>query len=88
MKWTMFISFLVLLIGGLNYLLMGILKFDMFGEIFGYDSVAGRVIYSILGIAATILTATVISKTYYSTKDKKQVTATATAPRSTTKKTV
>lgn len=68
MKWTMFVSFVVLLIGGLNYLIMGLFSFDMFGEIFGFDTVAGRVIYCIFGVAAVILAATVIWKC----NDKKQ----------------
>ena len=65
MKWTMFTSFVVLLIGGLNYLLMGILSFDLFGEVFGFDTIAGRIIYTLFGIAAVTLAAIVIYKSFY-----------------------
>ena len=64
MKWTMFVSFIVLIVGGLNYLIMGMLEFDLFGEIFGYDTIAGRVLYTIFGVAAVILASMVICKVY------------------------
>ena len=82
MKWTMFVSFIVLIVGGLNYLIMGVLEFDMFGEIFGYDTVAGRVIYALFGIAAVILASTVIYKAFYG-KQEKQTQSSATKKTST-----
>ena len=65
LKWAMFVSFIVLVVGGLNYLFMGIFSFDMFGEIFGYDTAAGRVIFTIFGLAAVILAAIVVYKAFY-----------------------
>ena len=87
---AMCISFVVLLVGGVNYLLMGILEFDFFGEVFGYDTIAGRLIYCIFGMAAVILAAIVIWKMYYSKKENKQNKTTASPSRtaSTQKKAV
>jgi len=62
LKWTMFVSFVLLLVGGLNYLFIGIFQLDLFGGVFGYDTVAGRLIFSAFGIAAVILAATVVMK--------------------------
>ena len=80
MKWAMFISFIVLLIGGLNYLIMGLLEFNLFGEIFGFDTVAGRVINLLFGLSALILVASVIYKTYYGKQEKKQSRTKAATP--------
>jgi len=65
MKWTMFISFTVLVFGGLNYLLMGLLQFDIFAEMFGgMDSIASRIFYIIFGLASLTLIAIVIWKSF------------------------
>ena len=62
MKWVMFISFSVLVFGGLNYLLMGLLQFDLFAEMFGgMDSIASRVFYILFGIAAVTLVGIALS---------------------------
>ena len=83
-KWAMFISFIVLLIGGLNYLLMGLLEFNLFGEIFGFDTVAGRVINLLFGLSALVLVSMVIYKTYYTKQEKKPARATKATATSTT----
>lgn len=47
-----FITFLLLIIGGLNWLLMGIFSWDI-GNLFGgMDAVISRVIYIVIGLAA------------------------------------
>ena len=63
-KWTMFISFIVLLIGGLNYLFMGLFTYDLFGNMFGYESTVGRVIFTMFGLAAVILMSVMLWKSY------------------------
>jgi len=63
-KWIMLASFIVLLIGGLNYLLMGLFTFDMFGSIFGYESLGGRLIFSLFGLSAVILTLAILIRIY------------------------
>ena len=63
-KWTMFTSFVVLLVGGLNYLFMGLFTYDLFGNMFGYESTVGRVIFTMFGLAAVILMAVILWKAY------------------------
>lgn len=71
MKWVTFISFAVLILGGLNYLLMGLLEFDLFAEMFGgMDSVASRAFYILFGIAAATLATIVICKAFFSKQTK------------------
>lgn len=66
MKWVMFVSFAVLVLGGLNYLLMGLLQFDLFAEMFGgMDSVASRVFYIMFGVAAVTLASIVVCKAFF-----------------------
>ena len=80
MKWVMFISFSVLVFGGLNYLLMGLLQFDLFAELFGgMDSLASRVFYLLFGFAAVVLAATVIWKAFYGKHTKSTTPKKATA---------
>ena len=83
-KWAMLISFIVLLVGGLNYLLMGLLEFNLFGEIFGFDTVVGRVINLLFGLSALILVSIVIYKTYYNKQEKKPARAVKRTTASTT----
>jgi len=81
--WVMFISFAVLLFGGLNYLLMGLLNFEMFSEMFGgMDSIASRVFYILFGLAAVTLLTIVIWKAFFTKHTKvapKRTTASASA---------
>ena len=64
-KWTILISFVILVIGGLNYLIKGLFEFDLFGEIFGTYSVVGRIVYVMFGLAAVILASIIIWRAYY-----------------------
>ena len=82
-KWTIFISLGVLLLGGLNYLLMGLFQFNLFGEIFGFYSLAGRIAYSIFGVSALILLSVIIWRVYMKQEAKKPA-STSTATRSST----
>lgn len=44
----------LVLIGALNWGLVGILDFDLVATIFGAGSIVSRVIYSLVGIAAVV----------------------------------
>jgi len=84
MKWVMFVSFGVLVLGGLNYLIMGLVSFDFFAEIFGgVDAIASRIFYIIFGVAAVTLAAIVICKAFFKKQEKpaapKRVTASKSA---------
>ena len=80
LKWAMFGSFVILVVGGLNYLLMGLLQFDLFGEVFGFDSIVGRIIYTLFGLSALVLGVIVVYKAFYA---KNQSTSQS-SPRSST----
>ena len=55
MKATHAIAFVLLVIGGLNWLLVGIFSWDV-GVIFGgQDSVVARIIYILVGLSALYL---------------------------------
>ena len=77
-KWLMFVSFCVLTIGGINYLIMGLLQTDLFAEVFGgMDAIASRVFYIFFGVAAIVLASTVIYKAFYTKKQKPSTRTTA-----------
>jgi len=46
------IAIILVIIGGLNWGLVGILKFDLVAAIFGDMSAISRVVYSLVGLAA------------------------------------
>ena len=52
------VAFWLLVVGGLNWLLVGLLRVDLVAAIFGTDSIAARVVYIQLGISAIICAAT------------------------------
>ena len=63
MKWVNMIAFGLLLVGGINFLLMGLFQFDLYAAIFGgRDAVVSRIFYSLFGIAAVTLLATILWK--------------------------
>ena len=50
------ISFILTIIGSINWLLIGLLQYDFVAGIFGYQaSVFSRIIYIIIGISSAIL---------------------------------
>ena len=50
------ISFILVMIGSLNWLLVGLFQFDLVAWIFGSDAnVFARIIYGLVGLAALIL---------------------------------
>ncbi|HKL23123.1 MAG TPA: DUF378 domain-containing protein [Candidatus Nanoarchaeia archaeon] len=46
------IALILIIIGGLNWGLVGFFQFDLVAAIFGAMSIAARVVYAIVGIAA------------------------------------
>lgn len=53
MKVLNIISLIVLILGGLNWLIVGLFEYDVVSEIFdGSDSVGAKVVYVIVGLAA------------------------------------
>lgn len=52
------ITFLLLVIGGLNWLLVGIFGFDLVATIFGDMSVISRIVYVLVGLSAIFELAT------------------------------
>ncbi len=46
------IAAVLLIIGGLNWGLVGLFNFDLVAELFGYFSVISRVIYILVGLSA------------------------------------
>jgi uncharacterized membrane protein YuzA (DUF378 family) len=52
------VAFWLLVVGGLNWLLVGLLRFDLVAAIFGNGSVVSRLVYVLVGISAIICAAT------------------------------
>lgn len=48
------ISLILLIIGGLNWGLVGLADFDLVAAIFGQGSMLSRIVYIIVGIAAIV----------------------------------
>lgn len=49
------ISLVLLVVGGLNWLLVGLFQFDLVAAIFGEMSGLSRVVYTLVGIAAVVV---------------------------------
>ena len=52
MKGLHLVTFILLLIGGLNWLLVGVFSFDLVSYLFGEMSGLSRTIYSLVGLSA------------------------------------
>ncbi|WP_308637092.1 DUF378 domain-containing protein [Paenibacillus silvisoli] len=53
MKVLNVVSLLVLILGGLNWLVIGLFEYDVVSEVFdGSDSVGAKIVYIIVGLAA------------------------------------
>lgn len=51
----------LIIIGGLNWGLVGLFNFDLVAMIFGSGSVISRIVYSLVGIAALVYTAMLLN---------------------------
>lgn len=57
MKTVSWIAFVLVIIGGLNWGLVGFFDFDLVGAIFGEMSGISRVIYALVGLSAVYMIA-------------------------------
>ncbi len=65
------IAFVILLMGGLNFLIAGLFGVNVMELIFGVEiSVIGRIAYTIIGLSALLLLCTVIARTIMNHKNK------------------
>lgn len=55
MKIIKAIAMILLIIGGLNWGLVGLFGFDLVAELFGYMTVLSRMVYSFVGLAAILI---------------------------------
>lgn len=49
-----FISLIILIIGGINWGLVGAFNFDLVAAIFGKMSIISRIVYSLVGLSAIV----------------------------------
>lgn len=54
MKGIHYVAFTLLVIGGLNWLLVGILSWDIGALFGGMDAVVSRIIYILIGVSAVV----------------------------------
>ena len=54
MKYLQYISYALIIIGALNWGLIGLFGFDLVAAIFGPMTAASRLIYSLVGLAAVV----------------------------------
>ena len=54
MKTLYYIALTLVIIGAINWLLIGIFKFDLVTSLFGDMSVLSRIVYSLVGISGLI----------------------------------
>jgi uncharacterized membrane protein YuzA (DUF378 family) len=63
MKWTALdkAAYLLLVVGGLNWGLVGFFKYNLVDKIFGAGSGAARVVYAVVGLAGVYGVWTIVS---------------------------
>jgi len=55
MKLAWWIAFILLVVGGLNWGLVGLFRFDLVASIFGEMSALSRIIYTLVGLSAVYM---------------------------------
>ena len=55
MKITSVIAFIIVIVGALNWLLVGLFGFDLVAAVFGTMSVGARIIYSLVGLGGLFM---------------------------------
>lgn len=55
------LALVLIIVGGLNWGLVGLFQFDLVATIFGEMSLISRVVYSLVGIAAVYQAVTLVS---------------------------
>jgi uncharacterized protein len=53
------VAFWLLVVGGLNWLLVGVFRFDLVAALFGADTAVSRVVYVLVGISAVYCAVTI-----------------------------
>lgn len=56
------LSMVLVIVGGLNWGLVGLLNFDLVAAIFGDMSLISKLVYSLVGLSAIVLLVGLISK--------------------------
>lgn len=46
------VALVLVIVGGLNWLLVGLFEFDLVATLFGADSVLAKIVYVLVGLAA------------------------------------
>ncbi|MBS3733372.1 MAG: DUF378 domain-containing protein [Phycisphaerae bacterium] len=54
MKALQMVALVLLIVGGLNWALVGLAEFDLVAAIFGEMSVVSRIVYVLVGLAAVV----------------------------------
>jgi uncharacterized protein len=52
MRWVNIVTLILLIVGGLNWGLVGLADFDLVAAIFGAGSVVSRIVYVLVGLSA------------------------------------
>lgn len=66
MKYINIIALVLLIIGGLNWGLVGAFNFDLVATLFGFMSPISRIVYALVGISAIyVLVTFIIKKGHY-----------------------
>lgn len=55
MNFLGWLTFILVMVGGLNWGLIGFFNFDLVGYVFGEMSILSRIIYSLVGLSAVYL---------------------------------
>lgn len=53
--WPGWITFVLVIIGGLNWGLVGLINFDLVAALFGEETLLARIVYSLVGLSAIYL---------------------------------
>ncbi|MFA5107889.1 MAG: DUF378 domain-containing protein [Patescibacteria group bacterium] len=56
------IALILLIVGGLNWGLVGLLDFDLVAALFGTMSALSRIVYSLVGVSAVVVAIMELSK--------------------------
>jgi uncharacterized protein len=57
-KWIHMVAFALLVVGGLNWGLVGLFEFNLVETIFGANSTLTMVVYVLVGLSAAVIAAT------------------------------
>ena len=61
-NWIDTVAMILVIVGGLNWGLVGLLNFDLVAAIFGNSSSLSRIIYSLVGLATVYVAATTLPR--------------------------